>query len=207
MENQLSRNVVSYQSTLRSITEERFLLTFFMIQLSHVAVWVSATSCACIILFCALFTSGSASVSFRHLSVLCLRSRCTNIIISVFLIFDLFRLIHLFFYFLVFPPIIIVMRLFVSSLTSRAYLAFSEWETNCSHVLHRCDRCRWRSYGSTNSGPLQREIYSAGSIPDGVFEIFHWRNLSACTMALISTQLLTEMSASYILWEVKAACA
>jgi len=33
----------------------------------------------------------------------------------------------------------------------------------------------------------------AGSISDGVTGIFHWHNLSGCTVALGSTQLLTEM--------------
>ena len=36
----------------------------------------------------------------------------------------------------------------------------------------------------------------AGSIPDGVFEIFHWNNLSGCTWTLGSTQPLTEMNKS-----------
>jgi hypothetical protein len=34
----------------------------------------------------------------------------------------------------------------------------------------------------------------AGSIPDGVIEIFRWHNPSGCTMALGLTQPLTEMS-------------
>jgi hypothetical protein len=33
-----------------------------------------------------------------------------------------------------------------------------------------------------------------GSIPDGVIGIFHWLNPPGCTMALGSTQPLTEMS-------------
>jgi len=40
----------------------------------------------------------------------------------------------------------------------------------------------------------------AGSISDGVIGIFHWHNLSDCTMALGSTQRLTEMSTSSISW-------
>jgi hypothetical protein len=35
---------------------------------------------------------------------------------------------------------------------------------------------------------------SRGSIPDGVIGFFHWHNLSGRTMALGSTQPLTEMS-------------
>ena len=48
-----------------------------------------------------------------------------------------------------------------------------------------------------------REV--AGSIPDGVNGIFHWRNPSGRTMALGSTQPLTEMSTRNISWGVKAA--
>ena len=45
----------------------------------------------------------------------------------------------------------------------------------------------------------------AGSIPDGVIGIFHWHNPSDRTMALGSTQPLTEMSTRNISWGVKAA--
>jgi hypothetical protein len=44
-----------------------------------------------------------------------------------------------------------------------------------------------------------------GSIPDGVTGIFHWHNPSGCTMAMGSTQPLTEMSTRNISWGVKAA--
>jgi len=44
----------------------------------------------------------------------------------------------------------------------------------------------------------------AGSIPDGVIEIFHWHNPSGRTMALGLTQPLTEMITRNISWEVKA---
>jgi hypothetical protein len=40
----------------------------------------------------------------------------------------------------------------------------------------------------------------AGSNPDGVIGIFHWRNPSDRTMALGSTQPLTEMSTRRISW-------
>jgi len=40
----------------------------------------------------------------------------------------------------------------------------------------------------------------AGSIPDGVIGIFHWHNPSVRTMALGSTQSLTEMSTRNISW-------
>jgi hypothetical protein len=45
----------------------------------------------------------------------------------------------------------------------------------------------------------------AGSIPDGVTGIFHWHNRSRRTMALGSTQPLTEMSTRNFSWGVKAA--
>jgi hypothetical protein len=46
---------------------------------------------------------------------------------------------------------------------------------------------QWLRYSATN-----RKV--AGSIPDGVIGIFHWHNPSDRTMALGSTQHLTEMS-------------
>jgi hypothetical protein len=45
----------------------------------------------------------------------------------------------------------------------------------------------------------------AGSIPDGVIGIFHWYNPFGRTMALGSTQPVTEMSTRNISWRVKAA--
>jgi len=39
-----------------------------------------------------------------------------------------------------------------------------------------------------------------GSIPDGVIGLFHWHNPSDRTMALASTQPLTEMSTRSISW-------
>jgi hypothetical protein len=45
----------------------------------------------------------------------------------------------------------------------------------------------------------------AGSIPDSVIGIFHWHNPVGRTMALGSTQPLTEMSTRNISWGVKAA--
>ena len=43
-------------------------------------------------------------------------------------------------------------------------------------------------------------LQPAGSIPDGVNGIFHWHNSSGRTMALRSTQPLTEMSTRNISW-------
>jgi hypothetical protein len=47
----------------------------------------------------------------------------------------------------------------------------------------------------------------AGSIPDGVIGIFHSLNPSGYTMALGSTQSLTEISTRGLPWGVKAASA
>ena len=57
---------------------------------------------------------------------------------------------------------------------------------------------QWLRYCATN-----RNV--AGSIPDGVIWMFHWNNLSDRTMALGSTQPLTEMCTRSIFWGVKAA--
>jgi len=46
----------------------------------------------------------------------------------------------------------------------------------------------------------------AGSIPDGVTGIFHWHNPSGRTMALGSTQPLTEMSTGSISWGKSGRC-
>jgi hypothetical protein len=52
---------------------------------------------------------------------------------------------------------------------------------------------QWLRYCATN-----RKV--AGSIPDGIIGIFHRRNPSDRTMALGSTQPLTEMSTRSISW-------
>jgi hypothetical protein len=51
---------------------------------------------------------------------------------------------------------------------------------------------------------IKRKV--AGSIPGGVTGIFHWHNLSDRTMALGSTQPLTEMSARSISWGKGGRC-
>jgi len=53
--------------------------------------------------------------------------------------------------------------------------------------------CSWLRHWATS-----RKV--AGSIPDGVFGIFHWHNPSGRTMALGMTQPLTEMSTRSISW-------
>ena len=60
---------------------------------------------------------------------------------------------------------------------------------------------RWRSWQCVTG----REV--AVSIPTGVIGIFHSHNPSGRTMALGSTQPLTEMSTRKISWTVKAASA
>jgi hypothetical protein len=63
--------------------------------------------------------------------------------------------------------------------------------------------CRHRistklSYGFMVAGA---RLKVAPSILEGVFRIFHWRNPSGRTMALGSTQPVTEMSTTNISWE------
>jgi len=60
-------------------------------------------------------------------------------------------------------------------------------------------KTRWRSW--LTHCATSRKV--AGSIPDGVIGIFHWRR----TMALGLTQPLTDVSTSIISWGVKAASA
>ena len=55
-----------------------------------------------------------------------------------------------------------------------------------------CWGTRWRSWATS------RKV--AGSISDGVIEIFHWHNPSGRTMALGLTQPLTEISTRNISW-------
>jgi hypothetical protein len=66
-----------------------------------------------------------------------------------------------------------------------------------------CFVMRWRSW--LRHCATNRTV--AGSIPDGVTGIFHLHNPSGRTMALGSTQPLTEMSTRNTFWGVKAACA
>jgi hypothetical protein len=60
-------------------------------------------------------------------------------------------------------------------------------------------------YAKNNRGHCATSRKVAGSIHDGVTGIFHWHNPSGRTMVLGLTQLLTEMSTTYISWWVKAA--
>jgi hypothetical protein len=58
--------------------------------------------------------------------------------------------------------------------------------------------CSWLRHCATN-----RQV--AGSIFDGVSGFSHWHNPAGRTMALVSTQPLTEMSTRNTFWGVKAA--
>jgi hypothetical protein len=62
---------------------------------------------------------------------------------------------------------------------------------------------RWRSW--LRHCITNRKV--AGSIPDGVIGILHWHTAFGRTMALGSTQPLTEMSTRNISWGVNAAAA
>jgi hypothetical protein len=62
-------------------------------------------------------------------------------------------------------------------------------------------KARWRSW--LRHCIKNRKV--AGSIPDDVLAIFHWHNTSGRTMALGSTQPLTEMSTRKFCLAVKAA--
>ena len=59
----------------------------------------------------------------------------------------------------------------------------------------------WRLVGDRGGTVVKVLRYkSEGSIPDGVIGIFHWHNPSDRTLALGSTQPLTEMSTRGISW-------
>jgi hypothetical protein len=60
---------------------------------------------------------------------------------------------------------------------------------------------KWRSW--LRHCATNRQV--ADSIPDGVSGFFHWHNPVGRTMALGSTQPLTEMSTGNISWGVNAA--
>jgi len=68
-------------------------------------------------------------------------------------------------------------------------------------IFHQVWGTLWRSW--LRHCATSRKV--AGSIPHGVIWIFHWHNPSGRTVALGSTQLLTEMSTRNISWGVKAA--
>jgi len=66
-------------------------------------------------------------------------------------------------------------------------------------------RIEFRSTNYIERGHCATSRKVAGSIPDGVIGIFHGHNPSVRTMALGSTQSLTEMSTRNVSWGLKAA--
>ena len=70
-----------------------------------------------------------------------------------------------------------------------------------NQLLHKSRGPRWRSW--LRHCATSRKV--AGSIPDGVIGIFHWHNPSGRSVALGSTQPLTEMSTGNIYLGVNAA--
>jgi hypothetical protein len=80
------------------------------------------------------------------------------------------------------------------------------WETEISHriIVHSYFTwgARWRSW--LRYYAINRQV--AGSIPHGVIGIFQWHNPSGRTMALGSTQPLTEMSTTCITWGKGGLC-
>ena len=81
-----------------------------------------------------------------------------------------------------------------SELLARLILFHFKCQSGCSffEVSLPCPTYWWGHCATTQK--------LAGSIPDGVVGIFHWRNPSGCTMALGLTQPLTEMSTKSISW-------
>jgi hypothetical protein len=71
------------------------------------------------------------------------------------------------------------------------------WQQSSSQYLVNWGARSWLRHCATS-----RKV--AGSIPDGVIGIFHWHNPFGRTMALGSTQPLTEMSTRNAYWGVKA---
>jgi len=64
--------------------------------------------------------------------------------------------------------------------------------SNFTKTQYKCKQCA-----------TSRQV--AGSIPDGVIEIFHWLNLAGRTMTMGSTQPLMQMSTRRFFLGVKAA--
>jgi len=58
----------------------------------------------------------------------------------------------------------------------------------------------FKNWGTRWSSGYAKNRQVAGSILDGVIGIFQWQNPSGHTMALGSTQLLTEMSTRFTSW-------
>ena len=96
-------------------------------------------------------------------------------------------------------PVVICYGLLLDSRTEwRVYYSGSS-HTQAKLYSYRplfCGATRWRSW--LRHCATSRKV--AGSNPGGVIGIFHWHNPSGHTMALGSTQPLTEMSTRNISW-------
>jgi hypothetical protein len=90
------------------------------------------------------------------------------------------------------------LRVFLFFLVS---IGLSMLHSHISLIYHRRWGTRWRSW--LRHCATSRKV--AGSISDSVIGIFHWHNPSGHTMAVGSTQPLTEMSTRNISSGVKAA--
>jgi hypothetical protein len=75
------------------------------------------------------------------------------------------------------------------------------WHCRIFISFHFCRGTWWHSWLRHCATSRQPAVL----IPDGVIGIFHWPNPFGRTVALGSTQPLTEMSTSNICWGVKAA--
>ena len=86
---------------------------------------------------------------------------------------------------------------------------------SCSQICYNHLGKKWQAVSYNYGGtlwrswlvhcPINRKV--TGLITYGVTGIFHWHNPSGCTVALWSTQPLTEMSSRNISWGVKTASA
>jgi len=80
---------------------------------------------------------------------------------------------------------------------TQLYLGYSFWKTSF-FLQNRVDSVLGTDSFRNLFNPINGYSF-------GVLGIFHWHNSSGRTMALGSTQPLTEMSIMNIFWEVKAA--
>jgi hypothetical protein len=84
--------------------------------------------------------------------------------------------------------------------SNRVHTAFAQLTfyvtTSTAEIWWKALHTRWSSW--MRHCATHRKV--AGSIPDGVTGIFHWLNPSGLTMALGSTQPLTEMSTRKPSW-------
>ena len=75
-------------------------------------------------------------------------------------------------------------------------ISVSSYLYRATNFVHLPSTFRWRSW--LRHCATSRKV--AGSVPDGVIGNFHWHNHSGRTMALGSTQPLTEMCTKNISW-------